>query len=84
VLDKEILIEALATLVIARNLSFRVVEWPEFYAFCQILNSEAEGYITTAHSEVRKKIKTLYDCWKDSIRKRLQSSVLYPVALSEV
>lgn len=75
VLDKEVITEALATLVLSRNLSFRVVEWPEFHAFCQTLNPEVEGYITTAHSEIRKKIKALYDCRKDSIRKSLQSSI---------
>ena len=56
-LDLDIVNEALVSLIVVRNLPFRMVEWPEFHAFCQVLNPQSEGVVTTAHSQIAKKIK---------------------------
>ncbi|EED18402.1 conserved hypothetical protein [Talaromyces stipitatus ATCC 10500] len=74
VLDKDMINEALVSLIVARNLPFNVVEWPEFHVFCRLLNPEADNFITTAHSEIAKKIEQSYESQKDTIRKILQSA----------
>jgi hypothetical protein len=56
-LDPDIVNEALVSLIVVRNLPFQTVEWPEFHAFCQVLNPQLEGVVTTAHSQIAKKIK---------------------------
>jgi hypothetical protein len=58
-LDKEGIVAALISLITVRNLPFRIVEWPEFHVFYRVLNSEIDGYIITAHSEVGKIIQNL-------------------------
>ena len=37
-LDTVVITEALISLIVVRNLSFALVEWPEFHTFCQVLN----------------------------------------------
>lgn len=74
-LDRNLINEALLSLIVARNLPFRVVEWPEFHAFCRVLNPEVEAYITTAHSEVAKKIGQLWQSQQDIVRKKVQSAL---------
>jgi hypothetical protein len=49
-LDLDIVNKALISLIVVQNLPFRTVEWPKFYAFCQVLNLQLEGVVTTAHS----------------------------------
>ena len=44
-------------MIIIGNFPFRIVEWPEFYAFYQVLNLKIKGNIITAHFEVAKKIR---------------------------
>ena len=51
-LNKLVLLEALITLIVVQNLSFTMVEWPEFHTFCQVLNKACENKITTTHSIV--------------------------------
>jgi hypothetical protein len=51
------------------------VEWPEFHAFCQVLNPQSEGVVTTAHSQIAKKIKESWNCHKDTVRQILQSAI---------
>jgi hypothetical protein len=55
-LNKLVITEALISLIVVRNLSFCLVEWPKFYTLCQALNQECEGIITTAHSQVCVKV----------------------------
>lgn len=57
---QEVINEALVTLIIVRNLSFRLVEWPEFHALCRVLNPMSESYLISAHSTVPKRIETLW------------------------
>jgi hAT family C-terminal dimerisation region len=75
VLNKDIIDQALVNLVVVRNLPFRVVEWPEFHAFCQALNPESVSYITTAHSAISQSIQQSFQVQKDIVRKRLQSAL---------
>jgi hypothetical protein len=49
-LDLDIVNEALVSLIVVRNLHSQTVQWPKFYAFCQVLNPQLEGVVTTAHS----------------------------------
>lgn len=75
VLDKDVIDEALVTMIVVGNLPFRIVERPEFHAFCQVLSPEVKGNITTAHSEVAKKIEKSWLSHKDLVRKKLQSAI---------
>jgi hypothetical protein len=74
-LDNTTINEALVSLIVIRNLPFRLVEWPEFHTFCQVLNPESYDTLNTAHSTIRTKIKDAYLAYKDTIRKRLQSAL---------
>ncbi len=74
VLDRDVILEALATLIIRRNLSFCIVEWPEFRVFCQTLNSQSRQHIVTAHSSVPELIDKLWQEKKDIIRRTVQSA----------
>jgi hypothetical protein len=51
-LNKAVITEALISLIVVRNLSYCLVEWPEFYTLCQALNRASKGVITTSHSGV--------------------------------
>ena len=66
-LDLDVINEALVSLIVVRNLPFRAVEWPEFHAFCQVLNPQSKGMVTTAHSQVAKKIEESWNCHKDTV-----------------
>jgi hypothetical protein len=49
-LNQDAIDEALVSLIVVRNLSFRTVEWPKFHTLCQVLNPESYDFITAAHS----------------------------------
>jgi hypothetical protein len=42
-LDMAVITEALITLIVVRNLSYALVEWPEFHTLCQVLNRASRG-----------------------------------------
>ena len=67
VLNKEVINEALITLIVVQNLPFRMVKWPEFHVFLQSINPEVDGHITIAHLAVSKKIYNLWLSQKDII-----------------
>jgi hypothetical protein len=67
--DTSVIIEVLITFIVVRNLFFILIEWPEFYIFCQILNRANESKITTSHSEIANKIKKIWDKYKDAVRR---------------
>jgi len=56
VLDRERIHEAFVSLLVTANLSFRLVELPQFHAYNQTLNPEASGVVTTSHSHVATKV----------------------------
>ena len=70
-LDKSVITEALISLIVVQNLSFALVEWPEFHTLCQVLNRASEGKITTSHSGVANKVKEAWDKYKDVIQQSL-------------
>ena len=70
-INKAALIEALISLIVIYNLSFCMVEWLAFYAFCQVLNAACEGIIPTAHATVRTKVEEAFFKHKDTIKKAL-------------
>jgi hypothetical protein len=74
-LSQSIINEALVSLIVVHNLPFRMVEWPEFHTFCQVLNPKSAGFITTAHSQIGRKIKEAWQTHKDTVRKKLQSAL---------
>jgi hypothetical protein len=63
-----VILEALITLIVVRNLPFSIIEWPEFHTLCQALNSQCVGMITIAHSTIRKKIADAWASHKDAVR----------------
>jgi len=67
-LNEPVLLEALITLIVVRNLSLTIVEWPEFHTFCQVLNKACEDKITTTHSTVRIKVEEAWKKHKDVVR----------------
>jgi len=70
-INKATLIKALISLIIIYNLSFYIVEWLAFYAFCQVLNAACEGMILTAYATVYTKVKEAFFKYKDTIKKAL-------------
>jgi hypothetical protein len=74
-LNQDVINEALVSLIVVQSLPFQAVEWPKFHALCQILNPESSDFITTAHSQVGKKIKESFISHKDIVRRKLQSAV---------
>ena len=66
-LNMPALIEALITLIVVRNLSYRMVEWTEFQVLCQVLNKACKGKVPTAHSTVADYIKEAWNRHKDII-----------------
>lgn len=74
-LDHSVINEALISLIVTRNLPFRILEWPEFHAFCQVLNPEAKDYILTAHSTIPRLIEKSWNVQKDIVRQKLQSAL---------
>jgi hypothetical protein len=74
-LNTEVITEALVSLIVVRNLSFTLVEWPEFHTFCQVLNSACMDKITTSHSGVYNKVKESWLKHKDIVRQTLQAAI---------
>jgi hypothetical protein len=56
-LNITVIIEALISLIVIRNLSYALVKWLEFYTLCQVLNRASKGKIITSHSRVTNKVK---------------------------
>ena len=67
--------ETLVSLIVVGNLSFRIVEWFEFYTFCQLLNPKVNTVIPTTYSTIRRKTNQAFQTHKDSIQKKLQSAL---------
>jgi len=74
-LNQEVIDEALVSLIVVGNLSFRFSKLPQFHTFCQTLNPESKDYITTSHSQIPKKIDRCFQTHKDLLRKKLQSAI---------
>ena len=74
-LDTTVITEALISLIVVRNLSYALVEWPEFHTLCQVLNCASKGKITTSHSGVANKVKEAWGKHKDVVRRALQSAL---------
>jgi hypothetical protein len=74
-LNQLVITEALIAIIVVRNLSFCLVEWPEFHTLCQALNRECKGMITTTHSQVRVKASEAWGKHKDIVRRELQSAL---------
>jgi hypothetical protein len=55
-LNKVVITKALISLIVVQNLSYCLVEWPEFHTLCQALNQASKGAITTSHSGVQNKV----------------------------
>ena len=63
--------KTLISFIVTQNLPFQAVEQPEFHAFCQALNPQSAGVVTTAYSQVVKKIKESWNCHKDTVQQTL-------------
>lgn len=75
ILNKDVISEALISLIVVRNLPFRLVEWPEFQALVQLINPESKNYFPKSHTEIPKKIQQSFLSQKDIVRKKLQSAI---------
>ncbi len=75
VLDKQLINEALVSLIVLRNLPFRAVEWPELHALLKAVNPMTDQEIISSHSEVNKKIHISWIASQDVVRKKLQSAL---------
>jgi len=69
------LLEALVALIVVRNLSYRIVEWPEFQAFCQVLNKAAKDEVPTAHSTIAIHVREAWGKHKDTVRQVVQAAL---------
>jgi hypothetical protein len=67
--------EALIKLIISENLPFRIVESPHLFAFARALNPLIDQEILTSHSSVMNHISLLYQSYKESVTKMLQSAI---------
>ncbi|KAK4207655.1 hypothetical protein QBC37DRAFT_247777, partial [Rhypophila decipiens] len=74
-LDQDIISETLTTLIIRRNLPFRIVEWPEFHAFCQAIGPGSKPYLVTAHSTIPTLMDKMWYEKKDIVRRAVQSAL---------
>jgi hypothetical protein len=63
--------EALARLITRRNLPHNMVEWPEFRAFCAVLNPESLDFISQSHSSVPRLIARSYRAHQIRLREVL-------------
>ena len=68
VIDQKALNEALVSLITRRNLPHSIVQWPEFQAFCTILNPESNELLYQSHSSIPPLIAKAFE----SHRRRLK------------
>jgi hypothetical protein len=76
-LNKEVIDEALVSLVVVRNVAFSLVEWPEFHVVCQALNPISEAVIPNSHNTIQSKVEKAFYDHKDVVRKTLQSALTH-------
>jgi hypothetical protein len=74
-LNADVVNEALVSLIVVRNLPFRMVEWAEFYTFCQTLNPRIKEFLITAHSTIPRLIHQSWISSQDIVRRKLQSAI---------
>jgi hypothetical protein len=67
-LNISVIIKALITLIIVRNLSYTLIEWLEFHTLYQVLNRAIKGKITTSHSGITSSVKDAWERHQDTIR----------------
>jgi len=75
VLHKEVINEALISLITVHALPFRLMESDKFHTFCKALNPQATTKVISSHAEVKNKIAKSWLLHKDALRKKLQSSL---------
>lgn len=74
-LRQDVLDDLLISMVTENNISFRLAESSSFHAFCQLLNPLSSRCVTTAHSEVAKKLSISWQSQRDIVQKKTQSSL---------
>ena len=77
-LRQDVLDDILIWMVTENNLAFRLVKSSSFLAWCQLLktlNPLSGRCVTTAHSEVSKKLSISRQSQKDIVRKKTQSAL---------
>ena len=73
-LDQDKICKALAWMIVARNLPYRIVESREFHHFVSTLNPVAKDHLPSAHSTIPRIIDSHFQWAKDVVRKMLQSA----------
>jgi hypothetical protein len=74
VINDEVVMKALVTLINAHSLPHRIVEWPEFHAFCWSLNSESRRVIAASRASLNLALAESFTLQKDIIRRKVQSA----------
>jgi hypothetical protein len=72
-LNHNIIDDALVRLIAVRRLPLRLVEWPEFHTFCQVLNPESKQSIIQSHGSLPKRFTAIYEQDKAIVRSKLQA-----------
>ncbi|KAK4206115.1 hypothetical protein QBC37DRAFT_435400, partial [Rhypophila decipiens] len=68
ILNEKTLNEALVSMIVTQNLSFRFIQSSFFRAFCSELNPEAQSLISS-HSTLKLRISNSWSLHKDILRK---------------
>jgi hypothetical protein len=75
VLNKDVITQAVASLIVAESLSFRIVESPYLHTLCKALNPAVSNEVISSHSTIREHIRKSWIFYKDFIQKKLPSSL---------
>ncbi|OAQ60402.1 BED zinc finger domain-containing protein [Purpureocillium lilacinum] len=74
-LDQDKISKALAWMIVARNLPYRIVECPEFHHFVSTLNPVAKDQLPSAHSTVPRIIDNHFQWAKDIVSYKSDSEL---------
>jgi hypothetical protein len=75
VIEKEVIREALAQLIVVRNLPFNAVKWPELRALLLSVNPEAGDALDSSHTTVPELIQRSFIADREILQQRLYESV---------
>jgi hypothetical protein len=74
-IDQEAVNEALVSLIVIRNLSYRAVEWRELHHLVMAFNKSSVRYLPRSHSTMGELIKQSFLSSQELVRSKLQSAI---------
>ncbi|KAK3360342.1 hypothetical protein B0T25DRAFT_535425 [Lasiosphaeria hispida] len=66
-LNKEVITQAIVSLIVIKNLSFQIIKSPYFHALCKALNPTASNKILSSHSTIKEHVRKSWLFHKDLI-----------------